>query len=160
MSVIGNTITALKDQLLAAAGLDYAHNSGYENQDVIELVQLNKYPFFNVVSDGKRVGPTSGLDIKDFERHTINIIIQLATRASKLNVALSGDDSRVGMYQFCDDVLDAIKADKTLSGAVNGYLPGSSIEIAVIDTGAGQDRVFVAGAEIRLQFYKDIGLHG
>lgn len=158
MSIIGNTITALRDQLVAASGLDYAKDSGYENRDVLELVQKNKYPFFNIISTGKRVGPTDGLDIKQFERHTISIVIQLATRAQSLKVALSGDDSRTGMYDFVEDIWTAIKTDRTLGGAVNGYVPGSSIEIEVIDAGGEQERLFIAAAEMKLQFYKDMGL--
>ena len=119
MSLVGDTISALRTQLLENATLaTYASDSGYEDADVQALVQSNKYPFFNITSDGWETRPTDKMKLEHFERHVINVVIQFATRALKATIAKQGDSSHVGIYDFAEDIWAAIKADKTLGGVV------------------------------------------
>jgi hypothetical protein len=161
-----NVIIALWNQFKAAPVLAYANDSGYHSRDVEKLVQLNKFPFYNIIpfpgSDSKRIeevpGINSKMSFKDVERHICTISIQYAVRAMEPNVAIMGDDLKaiVGILDFQDDMWDVIKSDPTLGGAVRGFLPGTSIGFDMIqDT---EDRIFIAGGEMTIQFYKDVFL--
>jgi len=158
MSLVGDTITALRTQLQAASGLSYASDSGYEDADVVEMVQSNKFPFFNITCEGWTTSPTDKMRLENFERITMDILIQFATRALKLTIAKQGDSSHIGIYEFADDIWTAIKADKTLGSVVHGYRPGSEVSITVVEAGDATNRYYIGAAEMRVKFYKDQGI--
>jgi hypothetical protein len=157
MSVEGDIISALRTQLLNYVGLSYVHDSGYEDKNIEALVQTNKFPFFNIISEGWETNGTSGIKIDQFERHISNILIQFAVRAMDTVVAKQGDSGHTGIYDFADDIWDAIRSDKTLGKKVNGYLPNSSVLIDIVEAEGDNQRYFIGGAEMRIKFYKDIG---
>ncbi len=157
MSIIKDTISALRTTLEGYSGLSYAVDSGYEDADVELLVQTNKFPFFNITCEGWETGPPPKIDIRHLERNTINVLIQFATRAMKKTIAKQGDSGRVGVYEFAEDIWAAIIQDPTLGNQVGGYLPGSSVSIDVVEVQGDEERYFIGAAEMRVKFYKDIG---
>jgi len=155
-----NTIIALWNQFKAAPSLDYANDSGFHSRDVLKLIQLNKFPFYNILpfpgSDSKKIEEIDGLSFQNSERHICSIQIQYAVRAMFPKVAIMGDELKavIGILDFQDDLWDVINSDKTLGGVVNGILPGTAIGFDMIqDT---DDKIFIAGGEITIQFYKDV----
>jgi hypothetical protein len=157
MSVIKNTISAFRTQLVNYATLSYASDSGYEDADVEALVVSNKFPFFNITCDGVEIGQTDKMQLKEFERNTVSLVIQFATRAMKKTIAKQGDSGHTGIYEFAEDIWAAIRSDRTLGSAVNGYLPGSSVIIDVVEVGGEDEKFFIGAAEMRIKFYKDVG---
>ena len=157
MSIIKNTITALRTQLEAASGLSYATDSGYEDADVEALVQRNKFPFFNITCEGWETGPVPNINLKHLERNTISLLIQFATRSLRKTIAKQGDGGQVGIYEFAEDVWEALREDSTLSANVGGTLPGSSVLIDVVEVQDGAEKYFIGAAEMRIRFYKDVG---
>jgi len=71
---------------------------------------------------------------------------------------LVGDDIKKvkGLLDVYEDIMQAIKIDKTIGNTVNGLLPGSSINFDVAQD--INDKYYVAVGEINLKFYKDMGL--
>jgi len=139
----------------------YLNESGYYCRDTFELVQLNKYPFFNVIPT-----PTATIEVssparisnKDIERHIYSVTIQFATRSLVINTALMGDDVKKikGLFDVWADIWNAIKVDRTISGTVSGLLPASSINFDVAQDTI--DKYYIAVGEVNLKFYKDIAL--
>jgi len=134
---------------------------GYYCKDTFELIQLNKYPFFNIVpSPTMTIETTSPTDIPiaDIERIIYSVIIQFATRSLIIGTALVGDDIKKvkGLLDVYEDIMQAIKIDKTIGNTVNGLLPGSAINFDVAQD--INDKYYVAVGEINLKFYKDMGL--
>ena len=133
---------------------------GYYCKDTFELIQLNKYPFFNVVpSPTMTIETTSptGMAIVDIERIVYTVIIQFATRSIVIGTALIGDDVKKvkGLLDVYEDIMQAIKIDKTIGNTVSGLLPGSSINFDVAQD--VNDKYYIAVGEITLKFYKDVG---
>ena len=157
MSIIKDTITALRTTLEAYSGLSYAADSGYEDADVEQLVATLKFPFFNITCEGIETGPPPNINIRHLERNTISLLIQFATRSMKKTIAKQGDTGHTGVYDFSEDIWDAIRADPTLGSVVGGYLPGSSVAIDVVEVQGDTDRYFIGAAEMRIKFYKDTG---
>lgn len=157
MSIIKDTISALRTQLQDYAGLSYASDSGYEDADVEQLVVSNKFPFFNITCEGMETGPTDNMRLSHFERNTVSLLIQFATRSAKKVIAKQGDSGHVGIYDFAEDIWDAIRSDTTLGAVVNGYLPGSSVAIEVVEVEGPDNKFFLGAAEMRIKFYKDTG---
>lgn len=157
MSLIKDTISALRTTLEGYSGLSYASDSGYEDADVEALVQTNKFPFFNITCESWETGPPPNLNIKHIERNTINVLIQFATRSLKKTIAKQGDSGTNGIYDFAEDIWDAIIQDPTLGDYVHGYLPGSSVDITVVEAEGNEERYFIGAAEMRVKFYKDVG---
>mgnify|MGYP000875856337 CR=1 FL=1 len=138
----------------------YLNESGYYCRDTFELVQLNKYPFFNIVpSPTMTIETTSPADmsITDIERIVYTVIIQFAARSIVIGTALIGDDIKKvkGLLDVYEDIMQAIKVDKTISNTVSGLLPGSSINFDVAQD--VNDKYYIAVGEITLKFYKDVG---
>ena len=151
------TITALRTTLQAGTDLTYASDSGYEDADVEELVQLNKFPFFNITCEGWETAPAPNMNIKHLERTIYDMLIQFATRAMKKTLAKQGDSGRPGIYDFADDIWDTIRADPTLGRVINGYLPGSSVLVDVVEVQGNNERYFIGAGEMKIKLYKDIG---
>jgi len=133
---------------------------GYYCKDTFELIQLNKYPFFNVVpSPTMTIETTSptGMAIVDIERIVYTVIIQFAARSIVIGTALIGDDIKKvkGLLDVYEDIMQAIKIDKTIGNTVSGLLPGSSINFDVAQD--VNDKYYIAVGEITLKFYKDVG---
>jgi hypothetical protein len=155
------TVTALLNQLKNHPDLSYAFQSAYVAEDPYELMEKDKFPFFNVVpSDARIERAVDDMSRKEFERHVFPVLIQFATTSMELNIAIMGDDNsdtyRVGILDFSDDIWTAIKFDETLGGIVDGILPdNTSIPMDYLER---EDRFFVARAEIRVEFYRDVGL--
>jgi hypothetical protein len=144
------TLNAKVKALLAT--ITYAQDSGYADADVMDLVQINKFPFYNVICEGYTVGNAGNIKMRHLERWTYSILIQCAVQAMTLNVARVGDDTRVGIYEFTEDIRAALKSDTTLDGEVYGMEIDSSIDIDVSSTGRD---TFIGAAEIRIKYYED-----
>jgi len=156
--MIKEVITALKNQLTVYPALAaYASDSGYIAEDPYELVQSNKMPFFNINPQGQVVEKLDDMSFTDIERHTMQFVIQFATRAMAKNVAVMGDDTRTGILDFMDDIWSGIISDRTIGGTVDGITPGYAIAIDVIEL-EDQQRIFVAGAEMIVEFFRDVAL--
>jgi len=154
-SNIGTVITAVKSKL--ASSILYAKDSGYEDADVYELVQLNKYPFFNVTADdGLSIGDAEKIREPYGERWEFKILIHLGVQAMKMEIAKRGDNTRPGIYRFAEDVWAALKSDPTLGGVVWGMVPGAEITIDVAGINRKKDSFFLGAAEIRISFFKDV----
>lgn len=153
--MIAETITKLREIL--ESSLTYANASGYEDANIEELVQLNKYPFFNITCEGWETTQPNNMSIRAVERNVINILIQCATRALTLQVAKQGDSGRIGIYEMLEDIWTAIRTNPNLDKTVDGYLPGSSVIIDVVEAEGNNERYFIGAAEMRIKLYKDIG---
>ena len=150
-----NLINALKDQLTGYAGLNYASESGYVASDVTHLVELNRFPFFNLVPGNKRIEKTDNLSFKEMERHIYPVIIEFGTRSMDMDIAIIGDDTRKGILDFWDDIWAGIKSDRSVGDEVKGILPGIEITVNILKM-EGDDSHFIAGAETTVEFYDDI----
>jgi len=154
-----SVITALLNQLKNHPTLSYAFQSAYIAEDPYELMEKDRFPFFNVVPGDERievgVDNTSNLE---FERHIYPVTVQYATRSMNLNIAIMGDDAKnkIGILDFSNDIWSVIRFDITLNGVVEGLVP-STTSISK-DFLQGEDKMFTAIAEIKIEFYKDFGL--
>ena len=152
--MIQNITSAIKTKL--ASSLTYASDSGYEDANIDELVQSNKYPFFNVLAEGWEIDRPNGMSRTQVERWTVSILIQFAVRALKVQEAKQGSSGRVGIYEMAEDIWTALK-NETLSGEISGILPQSSVAIDVIESEGNNERYFIGAAEMRIKAFKDIG---
>ena len=155
------TITALKNQLKNHPILAYASNYAYVANDPYQLMEKDKFPFFNIVPGDSRIQRgVDGISKKEFERHILPITIQFATQSMELDIAIMGDDAsdtyRVGILDFSDNIWDAVKFDETLGGVVEGIVPDDTA--VPMDYIERDDTSFIARAEIKIEFYRDIGL--
>lgn len=153
--LLGKLVEQIKNNV------DYLNDSGYYCRDTFELVQLNRYPFFNVIptpTNTIEVSNPAGISNKDIERHIYNITIQFATRSLIINTVLMGDDVKQikGLFDVWSDIWKAIKIDRTISGTVSGLLPASSINFDVAQDTI--DKYYIAVGEVNIKFYKDIAL--
>ena len=152
-------ITALLNQLKNHPSLTYAAQCAYLSEDPYELMEKNRFPFFNVVPGDQRI--EMGLDNfskVEFERHIYPVMIQFATSSLRLNVAIMGDDTnnKKGILDFSDDIWTAIKFDRTVNNTVDGIIPSNSV--IPNDFIKDNNSLFIARAEIKIEFYKDFGL--
>jgi len=152
--LLGKLVEQIKNNV------DYLNDSGYYCRDTFELVQLNRYPFFNVIptpTNTIEVSSPTGISNKDIERHIYNVTIQFATRSLVINTALMGNDVKKikGLFDVWADIWKAIKIDRTVSGTVSGLLPASTINFDVAQD--VNDKYYIAVGEITLKFYKDVG---
>jgi hypothetical protein len=144
---------ALRTQLINYADLSYAKDSGYEDEDVEDLIQKNRFPFFNIYAEGEEITKVENVGFENMERHIINMVIQFASKSMKLKEAKTGTH---GLYNFKNDIWKAIRSDKTLGGNVLGFLPPANIIIDIMQT--GEEKFFIAGAEMRIKFVKDLAI--
>ena len=154
--MIKQIIIALKAQLITYPALAaYASDAGYIVADPVELVRTGGFPFFNVVPGNPiTVEKVDNVSFMEMERHIIPLVIQFATRSTTKDVAVMGDDVTTGLLDFMEDLWDGIKFDRTIGGTVNGIVPGFTIEITILEL-EGEQRIFVAGAEMRIEIYVD-----
>jgi len=152
-----DVINALSGQLLSYSGLDYAYDSGHTAENVIELIQLNRFPFWNLVPDGVRYEKVDNVPFTQMERKIYPIVIQFATRSMEMNRAVMGHTAtgKKGILDFSDDLWEAIKSDRTLGGVVRGVLPEFTINIEILDATGDQDKFFVAAAETTIEFFSE-----
>lgn len=149
-------IIALLNQLNNHPSLEYAYKNSYIAEDPFELMEKNRFPFFNVVPGDQRVEPLEDMSEQEIERHIYPVTVQFATSSMKINVAIMGDDAnnKVGILDFSDDIWEAITFDRTLGGVVHGILPGYATPMDYLkDT----DK-FIARSELIVEFYIDKGL--
>ncbi len=157
-------IIALLNQLKNYPALSYANQSAYLAEDSYELMEKDKFPFFNIVPGDAKIEPgPDDMGKDEFERHIYPLDIQFATSSMELNIAIMGDDSsdtfRIGILDFSNHIWEAVRSDKTLGGIVDGIVPdNTSIPKDFIKD--NDKNMFIARAEIRVEFFKDIGLLG
>ena len=152
-------LNAMVNQLTSFPDLSYAKDTGYVAQDPWDLVDKGNFPFFNVIPGDERI--VRGIDDmpKDqIERHIYPVTIQFAQSSMNLNVAIMGDVEKgiVGILDMSDNIWDAINYDRTLGGVVEGIEPNDS-EVSK-DFLRAEDNMFLAQAEIMVEFYKDVAL--
>ncbi len=141
--------------------VSYLSDSGYYSRDVFELIQLQKYPFFNVVPaqiNTIEITTPERMSIQGIERYIYSVTIQFAVRSLVINTALMGDEIKKikGLLDLLQDIWTAIKVDRTIGGTVSGLLPGSTANFDIAQDTI--DKFYVAVCEITLRFYKDIAL--
>lgn len=139
----------------------YLNESGYYCRDTFELVQLNRYPFFNVIPTPTMTIETTtpeNISSKDIRRIIYSVIIQFATRSLVISTALMGDNVKniKGLFDVYEDIMASIRIDETIGKTVDGLLPGTSINFDVAQD--VEDKYFIAVGEISIKFYKDVGL--
>jgi hypothetical protein len=155
------TVLALSNQLKNFPDLSYASLSAYVAADPYQLMEKDKFPFFNIVPGDLRIerGPDKTSQ-KEFIRYILPVAIQFATSSMELNIAVMGDDNsetfRVGLLDFAEDIWNGVIFDETLGGAVDGILPKDTA--IPMDYIARDDLMFIARAEFKIEFYRDKGL--
>lgn len=154
--MITEIITAIQKHLTTE--ISYASDSGYVDKDIDELVQSNKFPFFNVICEGWEVAEPEGMNRKAMERNIIRVLIQFATRSAKIIEAKLGNSSKAGIYDFAEDIWVALRTNPTLDGLTTDLSPTHSTDISVVEAAGNNERYFVAGAEMRIYYIKDVGL--
>lgn len=150
---------ALRDQLIAYEDLSYAKDSGYAGNDASALVQLNKFPFFNIIPINYLVTRVPNMSFDELRRNTYEVQIQFATFGIKADEAITGTDFKTGIMDFSKDLLDGIFDDETLDGLVAGFPEEDqeiNIDFLTIDDSEGQR--YIAGGEMNVKFYKDIAV--
>ena len=154
--VMKEILIALANQLRNYPDLSFASEYSYVAEDPYELMEQNRYPFWNIVPGDERREPLEEMSEVEMERHIYPITIQFATRSMRINVAVMGDPENniIGILDFSDHIYQAIIFDRTLDNVVDGILPGSSVPRDYLK----DDSMFIARAEMTVEFYKDIGL--
>lgn len=149
-------VLALSNQLNNHPSLEFAYKCSYIAEDPFELMEKNRFPFFNIVPGDKRVEPLEDMSEQEIERHVYPVTVQFATSSMKINVAIMGDDAnnKVGILQFSNYIWEAIIFDRTLGGAVHGILPGYATPMDYLKD---SDK-FIARSELTVEFYIDKGL--
>lgn len=156
---IKDVTEALRDQLVAYSGLVYAKDSGYAGNDATVLVQLNKFPFFNIVPVNQLITRMPNMSFDELRRNTFEVQIQFAVFAIKADDAITGTASNKGIMDFSKDLLDGIFSDETLGNIVTGFPEEDqeiNIDFLTIDDPEGQR--YIAGGEMNVKFYKDIAV--
>jgi hypothetical protein len=156
---MNTVLTALLTQLKAYSDLSYAAQSAYIAEDSFALMELNRFPFYNIVPGDERIetGPNN-MSSLDIERHIYPVTIQFATSSSRVNVAIMGDDANniKGILQFSNDLWSGVKFDRTLNGTVQGVTPHLAIPKNFMKDASSD--LFIAQAEMTIEFFKDVGL--
>jgi len=154
---IKDVTEALRDQLKAYSGLVYAKDSGYAGNDATVLVQLNKFPFFNIVPINQLISKVPNMSFSELRRNTFEVQIQFATFGVKADTAITGTAAKKGIMDFSKDLLDGIFSDETLGSVVAGFTEEDqeiNIDFLTIDDAEGER--YIAGGEMTVKFYKDI----
>ena len=151
------TINALVTQLTNYADLSFSKDSGYASRDIAELIQLDRYPFFNVTygSEDEVYEKVSDLSQDEIERHLLPIAIQYGVRAILKEVSVLGDDNNTGILDFSDFIWEAVKSDRTLGGVVSGLIRPLSMRISPVTILPEEPSVFKEGREMLVMFYRD-----
>ena len=151
------TIQALATILSNDPLLSYAHASGYANADVGELIELDRFPFFNVICapGNEEYKKTDEFIFTQIERHILPITIQYAVRFMAANYAVLGDGTNPGIAEFTKNIWTIIKKDRTLGRVVSGIVPGTPIIISPVKVVTNESAVFIEGREMTIQFYRD-----
>jgi len=152
---MNSVLAALKIQLDTA--ISYCHDSGYIAEDVLSLIQSDKFPFYSLEPGSMRIGQIESIPIDFMERRVYNVTIVLGEQSLDRKIAVLGSVDIKGLYPFINDVLAAVIADRTLGGAVTGTEIDFDISTDVFEF-ENKSRVFVAGAGVNLSFYKDVVL--
>lgn len=156
--MMSDVITALQNQLYNFPDLSYAQNTGFVADDSFDLIEKDKFPFYNIVPGNERIEEVDGMSDDEMERWVYPVSVQFATSSMNTNVAIMGDESKdiVGILDFSRNIWQGIRFDKTLGGVVQGIMPGSTIRRDYIkDKKLG---LFIGQGEILIEFFEDIGL--
>lgn len=150
-------ILALQNQLQNFSDLSYASQTNYIGEDPFDLVEKDKFPFYNIVPGDERQETVSDMSDDEMERWIYPIIIQFASSSMNLNVAIMGDEDKsiVGVLQLSKNLWEGVRSDKTLGGVVQGIVPGFTVHKDYIKNKIGY---FIGQGEMTIEFYKDIGL--
>jgi hypothetical protein len=153
-----DVLEALANQLKNYDTLYYASNSGYIANDPYTLVKIDNFPFYNLAPTSIRIEQVDNIPFKQMERRIYAISIQFATKAIEQNIAVMGNEDHKGIMEFQKDLWTGIISDRTLGDVVNGIIPGYDILIDVLELEDEAHRSigFVAGAEMSIEFYKDV----
>lgn len=151
-----DVILAVLTQLKAFPQLSFAKECAYIAEDPYELLEKNRFPFYNVFPGDERVVETDGIPFSQFERHIYPVTIQFATRSLRINVAIMGDvtTGAVGILKFSDYIWNAITFDRTLGGLVDGLMPKTDVPKDFLK----DNDQFIARSEIVMEFFKDVAL--
>ena len=148
-------MTQLRDILTAE--ISYCSDSGYINRNSWDLVEGDKFPFFNIIKPSQTIKPVNNMGFNDIERRVYKIEIQFATSALNERTALTGDDNNNGIEEFAEDILTAIKTDFTCNGSVQGLNPeNETIEWEYVPEVLFLKNAYIARATITLEYYKDV----
>ncbi len=149
--IMKNVLLALANQLSNHPSLDYSKECSYIAEDPYELMEKNKFPFWNIVPGDERREPLEKMSEVQIQRFIYPVSIQFATRSMRINIAVMGDDNHVGILDFSKHIQEAIDFDPTLGETVDGVLPGSSIPRDYLK----DNDLFISRAEMSIEFYKD-----
>jgi len=152
-----NLINELNDQFQNYPDLYYTHRSGYVADDPFRLIQLDRFPFYNIMPDREGIEKVDGVSFKEMERHVYVLEIQFAVRSMKKNNAIMGDpeENLIGILGMKNDLWSCLISDRTVNKSVNGLLPGNDIDIDVFQI---DDDIFIAGGTMSVSYYRDIAL--
>jgi hypothetical protein len=150
-------ILALQTQLQNFPDLSYASRTNFVGEDPFDLIEKNKFPFYNIVPGSERNEPVEDMSDDEIERWVYPITIQFASSSMNLNAAIMGDTGKgiVGVLQLSKNLWEGVRFDKTLGGIVQGVLPGFTVFRDYIkDPKRGS---FIGQGEMTLEFFEDIG---
>ena len=149
-------MTELRDILIDQ--ISYCSDSGFVNRNAWSLVEGDKFPFFNIIKNGGKIEKLSNMNFNDIERRIYKIEIQFATSALNEITVFTGDDNRIGIEEFAEDILTALKTDFTVNSVVQGLNPDNEVieweyspEIIYLKNS------YVARATITLEYFNDVG---
>lgn len=150
-----SVLAALRNQLTTA--ISYCKDSGYIARDPYKLMQMDKYPWFNLTPEGILFEEIEDMPREYAERRIYIINVQFAERSMNRSVATLGDTNIIGLFPFLDDIMDAIRADLTLNSTVDGKEIASSFVSDIVEL-QDERNIFIAGGELIVRFYKDVVL--
>lgn len=150
-------INELNNQFKNYPDLYYAKDSGYVSDDPFRLIQLDRFPFYNIMPEGELIEKVDGISFKEMERHIFTLEIQFAVRSIRKNNAIMGnkEENIKGILEMKDDLWSCIISDRTVNKTVNGVLPGSGADIEVFQM---DDDIFIAGGTLLISYYSDLAL--
>lgn len=149
-------IEALQIQLQNYPDLSYASSTSFVGENPFDLVEKNKFPFYNLMPGNERNTPVEGMGDDEMERWVYPVVIQFATASMNINAAIMGDSHTVGILQFSKNLWEGVRFDKTLGDVVQGIVPGFSVNKDYIK----HSRLgsFIGQGEMTIEFFEDIGL--
>lgn len=149
------SLTALKNQIVNNVSY-LTEGHGYIKSDSWDLIQKDKFPFFNIVNVGTKIIEVPRMSFKEAERHIIDFQIEYAVSSFDINELYEGDSNNVGIDEFTEDIWSAIKTDFTLNGVVDGQpVDDEGMEWEAAPGILKPNLAYIAGYTMRLKFYKD-----
>ncbi len=156
--MIKTVVQNLQSQLLADTSLAAIVGTRVTlADDVIKMIEEKKVPFVNIELDTFSVENADNMRPYDYERHVYKIKLQFCVVTKSRTESLLGKTGVTGLLDMYDTLYDAIKADATLSGAVDDIVNTPTL-IADIFSPSKEELFYVAGGEMEVSFYKDVCL--